>query len=116
MPQRDRPPGAWIVAALIGATVGGLMAFFVTLTLLGDGFVDTAAFNAARRLQFELTLLADLRADRADAARMRLATRIREGALYLEAVRASLSGETRRLVDAVLAEVRKALPPDSGDC
>ena len=114
MPQGNRSPGSWIVAALIGAAVGGLVAFFVTLTLLGDSFVDTAAFNAANRLQFELTLLKDLRAGQADAARVRLETRIREGALHLEAVRASLTGETRRLVDAVLAEARKALPPDSG--
>ena len=114
MTQRDRPLGAWIVAGLLGAAVGGLMAFFVTLTLLGDRFVDTAAFNAANRLQFELTLLEDLRAGQADAGRVRLETRIREGALHLETVRASLTGETRRLVDDVLTRARKALLSDSG--
>lgn len=114
MPENPRRRGPLIVAALIGAVAGGLAAFFITLTQLGDSFVDTAAFNAANRLQFELTLLEDLRAGRADAARVRLETRIREGALHLEAVRASLSGETRRLVDKVLAEARRALPPASG--
>ena len=109
MSQSSNRRGPLVVAAVLGAAAGGLIAFFVTLTLLGDSFVDTAAFNAATRLQFELTLLADLRAGQADAARVRLETRIREGALHLEAVRPSLSGETRMLVDKVLADARKAL-------
>jgi len=106
-----RRPWGYVLSALAGAALGALVTFFASLTLLSDSYVDAAAFTAANRLQTEMALLAYLRRNDVASARARLETRIREGALHLEAVRSGLSGETRRLVDRTLQQAVRLLGP-----
>lgn len=111
MPPAIRHPWGYVLSAVLGAVFGALVTFFASLTLLSDSYVDAAAFTAANRLQTEMALLADLRRNDVASARARLETRIREGAMHLEAIRPGLSGETRKLVDRTLQQAARLLGP-----
>ncbi len=114
MSASARSPWGYVLSALLGAALGALVTFFATLTLLSDSYVDAAAFTAANRLQTDMALLNDLRRNDVASARARLETRIREGAMHLEAIRAGLSGETRQLVDRTLEQAARLFAP-AGD-